>query len=467
MLKYNRTKEEKIREEVITLAMKEEEIKTAQKNIKEEIEKKYEVNQEPEQENDSNPTFVESYHKPKISVCYDYKIDVYSRIFDLLTLSDRKTMLFLFGFFIANNSPELIDNKYHYSLCLNTKDEKQAKSLCDLLYRLVFNDDKHPSAVYDSSAKIKNYFKACDYYLPLILTDADFNKSDRKKFSDVINHYYEHKPKKLKEAVIIVSEKEIACKYIHNICLSINDTPETEKTLIALKSNTTIYETLKMFFKYEKNINRNGYIDDYENDYEVIKSELTKRKKNLARNHALTNDEAIIYAPVIYFLEQYFEFLHQSQAITKEEYDSLSNIVMELYCNTCAEEAINNSEESQQPTVEEISDTLLQCIFEAHKKGLLPENTTDEDAYFYTGSKTEYNLICFAHDEDSPMKYVIDYLEKIGMGEKISDIKEYALTNGCGTALKKYWKEKELSHCSKGDNLLYGTKTRKVIAIIC
>jgi len=337
----------------------------------------------------------------------------------------------MLGFFLSNSVTNRSENKYHYSLCLVSKNPDYVKKVCDLLFRIIFNDKKHTPVCYDSSIKIKDFFKSGDHYFPVISTDRDFNKADRKKLSNNLTRYYEKKPKKLKEGLIIISSKEISCQYIYNINLDIDDISEAEKIIIDLKSDTSLTKTVEDFLNNITNqySDRSIFIYDKdrceENNKELIKSELSEKEQELSHKYALTFDESVIYTPVIYFLEKYFEFLSMANALTKEQYVFLNTKLPELYSKACNEEINDTFTDNSELTTEEISEILLRCIARAYMAQKIP-NTTDNNFYIYTKCKKHNKLICFNHQEDSPLKCVIDLIEEAGMHDKIADIKELA-----------------------------------------
>jgi len=402
---------------------------------------------------------------------YNYEIDVYSELNKLFDISDTKTMLILLGFFMTNAAPELSENKYHHSINLiANKNTENAKKIVDLLYRIVFKKEKYNAVLYDPNKKIKTYLKDSLDSLTTILAFSDVNKTDRINFSSVLCKYYEKNPNRLKEALLILSEKEFPCNYIYNLTLK---TPEEgiEKTIIDLKSSTALNKTIEAFLKNIKYTYNDRTIPTFdfesleENNAELIKSDICEKENYLSLNTALTNEETVVFAPIIYFLEEYFNFLLQSKGITEEQYISLSKKLKELYSSDFIEENDSMSEKNSQPTPEEVSETLLQCIFEAYKTDKFGNDHSNDNAYLYTGSKEHNELLCFRHTQESPMKYIIDFLEGIGMSEEISEIKDSALKEDTGEKIKTLWKNSGISHCKKG--LLYTTRQGKVIAIIC
>ena len=89
----------------------------------------------------------------------------------------------------------------------------------------------------------------------------------------------------------------------------------------------------------------------------------------------------------------------------------------------------------------------------------------DKNFYIYTGCTNGKHLICFKHQNEAPMKYIIDMIESFGMQDEIASIKELALRADIGKALKDLWKKTGTTYCTNG--FLYRIKEIKVIAIIC
>ena len=427
---------------------------------------------EPQAEEQPAP---DTYSEPSIYMPdilpYEGNYNVYPNLNNLFELCDSKTMLFLLGFFIINAVPQLSDKQNLYSLAIIAPSKKQAyaKKVCDTLHRLVFNKTNHPSVQFDVTQEIKYYFKKSKYDLPTIITTDNFNKNDSDKFSKALNEYYEHKPNKLKDSLIIIAKTDFPCNYIHKLYINTKESPETEKAMKALKSDTLFCNTIKDFLenikhRYTSHELANWYDDDVaaENNAELIRQEISKKIHELSNIYALTLEDAIKYAPVIYFLEEYFTYLVQSKAITEEEYIYLGRKLKEVY-SIDYDETDDTTINASEPTPEEISEILLSCVAEAYANNKIPDDTNG-DFYIYKNNDKGEDLICFTHQQESPLKCVVNLIEENGMVDKISDIKEFALKPSIGDSIKRLWKATGITHSKSG--LLYPTRKGKVIALI-
>lgn len=404
-------------------------------------------------------------------VPYDNNSSVYPSMINLFNLCDSKTILTGLGFYIANAVPRLSEKQNLYSMALIAPFKQQiyVKKVCDILHRLVFNETKHPSVQFNVSKKIKNYFKDSNYNLPIIITTDNFNKNDSDRFSEALMEYYKNKPNKLKDSLIIIAQPDFACNYLLKVSFNAKESPETEKAMKALKADTFFCVTITDFLenitsRYSCHDIRHSY--DYiardEDNAELIRAEISKKIHELSESYTLTHEDAIKYAPIVFFLEEYFSYLLQTKAINEEEYTILSKKLKEVYSMEC-DEVDDASAETSAPTPDEISEILLSCVADAYANGKIPDDS-NRDFYIYKGCKEHSELICFKHQQNSPMKCIIDLIEESGMEDKISDIKDLALQETVGEALKHLWKDSGITYAK--DGLLYSTKKGKIIAII-
>lgn len=427
---------------------------------------------EPQAEEEPTPdTHTEpSIYTPDI-LAYDDNCNVYQSLNNLFELCDSKTMLFLLGFFMKNAVPQLSDKQNAYSLALisPTKEQAYVKKICDILHRLVFNEARHPSVQFDVVHKIKYYFKESNYSIPTVITTDNFNKEDSKKFSHALKEYYENKPNKQKDSLIIIAKKDFDCNYLHKITCNAKESAETEKAMKALKADSFFGTTIKDFLQNIKSrysTREFRYSYDYDaceqDNAELIRGEISKKIHELSNTYTLTYEDAVKYAPVIYFLEEYFTYLMQSQAINQEQYGILNQKLKEVYSLACDGDN-NTPKDESEPTPEEISEILLSCVAEAYTNNKIPDDTNG-DFYIYKNNDKGEDLICFTHQQESPLKCIVNLIEENGMGDKISDIKEFALKPSIGDGIKRLWKATGITHAKSG--LLYSTRKGKVIALI-
>lgn len=423
-----------------------------------------------EEQSKSDTCIAPSVDMPDI-LPYDNNCNVYPSMINLFNLCDSRTMLLGLGFHITNAIPRLSEkqNLYSMSIIVPPKEQAYAKKVCDTLHRLVFNKTNHHSVQFDVSQKIKYYFKKSDHTLPIIVTTNNFNKEDSKKFSKALNEYYENKPNKLKDSLIIIAKKEFNCNHLLKITFNTKESPETEKAMKALKADTFFCTTIKDFLenitsRYSSHEVRHSYDYDAcdEDNSELIRHEISNKIQELSNSYTLTHEDAVKYAPIVYFLEEYFTYLLQAQAITEEEHVTLNKKLKEVYSSDC-DETDDTSAEASAPTTEELSEILLSRVAEAYANDKISDDTNG-DFYIYKGCKEYNELICFKHQQSSPMKYIIDLIEEVGMGDRISDIKDLALQESVGESLKHLWKDSKITYAK--DGLLYSTKKGKIIALI-
>ena len=402
---------------------------------------------------------------------YDNDYSVYQSMINLFNLCEPKTILTGLGFYIINAVPQLSDKENIYSLSIiaPSKHQAYAKKVCDIMHRLVFNETKHPSVQFNVSEKIKSYFKRSNYNLPIVVTNDNFTKEDSQKFSKALDEYYGNKPNRRRDSLIIIAKKEFDSNHLLKISFNAKESPETEKAMKALKADTFFCNTIKDFLenitsRYSSRDFRCHY-DPYaseKDNAELIRREISKKIQELSNSYTLTYEDAVKYAPIVFFLEEFYSYLLQSQAISEEEYTLLSRKLQEVY-SLDGVEADDNSVEDSDPTLEQISEILLSCVTEAYANDNIPDDTNG-DFYIYKGCKGHNELICFKHQQDSPMKCIIGLIVKAGMEDRISDIKELALQETIGESLKHIWKDSKITYAKTG--LLYSTKKGKIIAII-
>lgn len=398
--------------------------------------------------------------------------NIFPSMMNLFNLCDSKTMLLLLGFFITNAVPQLSDKTNMYSLAIEAPAEEQAyaKKICDILHRLVLNETQHPSVQFNVNEKIKNYFKKSSYSLPTITINDQFNKDDSKKFSQLLDDYYDKMPGRRKDSLVIIAKKGFYTNRLLELMFKAKETLETERAMKALKADTLFCNTINDFLehiqhRYSGHEVLHTYDYDYaaENNAELIREEISKKIKELSNHSTLTYEDAIKYSPIVYFLEEYFDFLLRSDALTPEEYALLCKELKAVYSLVDEEESNNNSSKiSTEPTTEQISEIILNCISEAYTNCQIPAEAGDY--YIYTKCKQRPELICFKHQQSSPMKCIINMIEDFGMGDKISEIKDVALQETTGDLLKQLWEEMGITYAKDGH--LYHTRNGKVLAII-
>ncbi len=415
----------------------------------------------------STPEQTVEWFIPGILKNYDYKLDVYSQLMKLLSLADSNKMLFLLGFFFSNSLPQLSENRNHISLALISTNQTSSKRLCDILFRIVLNEESHTAIPFAPEKEIEDYFELCPQ-LPLISTIKDFNKTDRQNLTNSLNLYHKSQPKKLKEAIIILTSKEIANVHLHNLAIDISDPSHFERTVIDLKNDTSLKETIQNFLNYMQNryADKTIFLGDYEaqqeNNSEYTKLELSKKEKFLSKNSQLTNEEVLCYAPIVYFLEEYAKHLSQTKAISEEQHHALNNQIKKLYIQMKEELVAPSNFTVISPT--EISNVLLKCIAKAYHENKFDGLTSEDNAY-PTNTKNGIKLLCFHHQQSSPLKYVIEFLEGAGMGKEIEDIRETAMQSATGDEVKKIWRESGFTYSPEG-RLLYPTRNGTALAII-
>ncbi len=147
--------------------------------------------------NDTSKTEEKSTDKKTYSIPiphYNYNTDIYQKLTQLLSASDDNTTMFLLGYFISYNFNEYLPKEYRFSVNLQSKNNKNTERLYNVLFSLIFEEDESRPIYFDKSDKFSSYVRKANY-MTLLLTASDFNKADKHYLMDVIENYYNKKPK--------------------------------------------------------------------------------------------------------------------------------------------------------------------------------------------------------------------------------------------------------------------------------
>lgn len=374
---------------------------------------------------------------------HNYSTDIYEKLTRLLSVSDVNAMMFLLGYFISYNFNEYLPTEYRFSVNLQSKSSKNTERLYNILFSLIFEEDESRPIYFDKSDKFSSYIHKADY-MTLLLTTSDFNKADKNYLIDVIENYYNKKPKKCPANFIIASKKEIVSKHIENKYLdSINDSAVSE-----LKTDTTIFESKHEFFEYM------NHLIDYNED--MIADSILKRKNQLKRKSALSGNEVYKYAPVVYFLEKYFRYLIDAEYITSEQYNELAHKCSSLYSADASESEIQSEENNTQMNIADSSEIILGALLKAYQDGKIPVKKLLNEPCIYTGCKAHNELICFPHIEDNPLQEVIKFL----------NLHDLDFSKDFQEQLKQCWRANKILHNSNENGTVYKGKKGTYLAFI-